>query len=65
VDGVPAELDRFQSDFLKVAVPAGEHVIEFHFSARRRTIGRRVSLVGLLAAVVLAAFVGRTGRAIS
>ena len=55
VDGKPAPLLRADHALRAVAVPAGEHKIEFRFASRSFTIGFWLSVGCTLAALLLLA----------
>ncbi len=53
VDGKPVDIYRANHAFRAVAVPAGTHTVVFHFEPASYFLGRRISLVSLVAVAVL------------
>jgi hypothetical protein len=53
VDGEPAEIHRANIGFRAVAVPAGQHVVEFRYRPRSVRIGFAVSMAGLAGIVAM------------
>jgi len=51
VDGDPAVAEPWMGAFLAVAVPAGEHTVEFRYHSRLLGLGRAISLVALIGLV--------------
>ncbi len=48
IDGKPAVVESWAGAFQAVAVPAGEHTVEFRYRSRLRGVGAGISLVALI-----------------
>ena len=55
LDGQPIPVERVNGDFIGCVVPAGEHDVAFRFRPAYRVPGLIISLLGALAALLLAA----------
>ena len=51
IDGNPAAAEPWMGAFQAVAVPAGEHTVEFRYHSRLLGMGRAISLVALIGLV--------------
>jgi hypothetical protein len=52
IDGKPAVVESWAGAFQAVAVPAGEHTVEFRYRSRLLGVGAGISLVALIGLVV-------------
>ena len=62
VDGAPATIHRANFAFRAVSVPAGRHVVRFHYRPTSVMVGAGISLAGLAAIVCLVVFGRRVDR---
>jgi hypothetical protein len=62
VDGKPAPVLRAQVSFMAVPVPAGGRVVDLVFESRSYVIGRTISLITALGAIVIAIWGAIAGK---